>query len=185
MTIQNRMAYITALNINLFLGSLHRASHFVRHILCVTRNTNEAASLCGGEWVGGVTYSCTALYLPFNWANTLSYTSVFLCFFVLVNIKLRVNSLELVITSTMSLISQSCHLRPDRFPLPLFCWCGVSCADDWEEQPYIPRAPAVSMSLLFNRDFFSLDSSNRVTSSSGSSICSSTEGQQFRQYPTF
>ena len=46
------MAYITALNVNLFLGSLHRASHFVPHILCVTRNTNEAASLCGGEWGG-------------------------------------------------------------------------------------------------------------------------------------
>ena len=52
MTIQNRMAYITALNIDLFLVSLHRASHFVRHILCVTRNTNKAASLCGGGYGG-------------------------------------------------------------------------------------------------------------------------------------
>ena len=31
MIIQNYMAYITALNIYLFLGSLHRTSHFVRH----------------------------------------------------------------------------------------------------------------------------------------------------------
>ena len=48
------MAYITALNINLFLGSLHRPSHFVRHILCITLNTNEAhpfVAVNGGSYL--------------------------------------------------------------------------------------------------------------------------------------
>ena len=51
MTIQNCMACVTALNINLFLGSLLRASHFVRHMEYLMRRHPF------GLWMGaGITY---------------------------------------------------------------------------------------------------------------------------------
>ena len=42
------MAYITALNINLFLGSIHRASHFVRHTEYLMRRHPFGPYIGGG-----------------------------------------------------------------------------------------------------------------------------------------